>query len=154
MLGELGFDDLPYWKEEPAEFRDQPLRLFTGVREDPFFQTGHRHIAALRARAPEPLIYLNAVTAHAHGIEDGAMAAVETSEGRVTMKVAVRDDMPADLVRVPHGWWLPEEVGSKERLSGAWEMADAQLCRDDDDFLDAEQGIPHLKGIPCRLSAA
>ena len=38
------------------------------------------------------------------------------------------------------------------RLSGAWEYADAQLCPDDDDFLDREQGIPHLKGIPCRIN--
>ena len=29
-------------------------------------------------------------------------------------------------------------------------MPDAQLCRDDEDFLDQEQGIPHLKGVPCR----
>ena len=70
------------------------------------------------------------------------------------MKVAVRDDMPAGLVRIPHGWWLPEEAGSPERLSGAWEMADAQLCRDDEEFLDAEQGIPHLKGIPCKVFPA
>jgi hypothetical protein len=26
------------------------------------------------------------------------------------------------------------------------------LCPDDEDFLDREQGIPHLKGLPCRLN--
>ena len=30
--------------------------------------------------------------------------------------------------------------------------ADAMLCPDDEDFLDREQGIPHLKGIPCRIN--
>ena len=29
--------------------------------------------------------------------------------------------------------------------------ADAQLCRDDEDYLDREQGIPHLKGVPCQI---
>ena len=65
------------------------------------------------------------------------------------MKAAIRDDMQKGLVRIPHGWWLPE-VG----LDSAWEMADAQLCPDDDDFLDREQGIPHFKGIPCRVAPA
>jgi hypothetical protein len=37
-------------------------------------------------------------------------------------------------------------------LSGAHKYADAQLCPDDEDYLDREQGIPHLKGIPCRIS--
>jgi len=29
--------------------------------------------------------------------------------------------------------------------------ADAQLCRDDEEYLDREQGIPHLKGVPCQI---
>lgn len=37
-------------------------------------------------------------------------------------------------------------------LSGALKYADAQLCRDDEDYLDREQGIPHLKGVPCRIN--
>ena len=39
-----------------------------------------------------------------------------------------------------------------DQLSGAWDHADAQLCPDDDDFLDREQGVPHLHGIPCRIN--
>ncbi|MEO1029416.1 MAG: hypothetical protein AAFX02_10205, partial [Pseudomonadota bacterium] len=37
-------------------------------------------------------------------------------------------------------------------LSGALKYADAQLCRDDEDYLDREQGIPHLKGVACRVN--
>ncbi len=59
--------------------------------------------------------------------------------------------MPDDLVRVPHGWWKPEMEQGNGSLSGAWDYSDAQLCRDDPDYLDLEQGIPHLKGIPCRV---
>jgi hypothetical protein len=39
----------------------------------------------------------------------------------------------------------------KKELSGAWEFADAQICPDNDDYLDIEQGIPHLKGLPCAV---
>ena len=149
VLAELGFDPLPYWREEPAGPGDMPLRLFTGLREDAYFQTGHRHIAALRARAPEPLLFLHPEDAEEAGITDGEPAVAETAQGRVHMKAAVRSDMQKGLVRIPHGWWLPE-VG----LESAWEMADAQLCPDDEDFLDREQGIPHFKGIPCRVAPA
>ena len=149
VLEGLGFDPLPYWREDPPAPPDMPLKLFTGLREDAYFQTGHRHIAALRARAPEPLLFLHPDDAAAAGVEDGAVAIAETPQGRVRMKAALRDDMPRGLVRAPHGWWLPE-VGA----ASAWEMADAQLCPDDDDFLDREQGVPHFKGIPCRVSPA
>ena len=70
------------------------------------------------------------------------------------MRVAVREDMPEGLVRVPHGWWLPEVPEGDGGLSGAWDHADAQRCADDPDFLDREQGIPHLKGIPCAVRPA
>ena len=60
--------------------------------------------------------------------------------------------MPDGLVRIPHGWWKPEmEQGLRQKLSGALRFADAMLCPDDEDYLDREQGIPHLKGLPCRI---
>ena len=151
-LADLGFDALPYWRAEPRDDADWPLRLFTGVREDPYFQTGHRHIPALRAKAPEPLMYVSACDAAELGLEDGALAVAETKAGKASMAVAIREDMPAGLIRIPHGWWLPEREEGDGSLSGAWDHSDAQLCPDDPDFLDAEQGIPHLKGIPCRVT--
>ena len=41
---------------------------------------------------------------------DGEMAIAETSEGRVTMKMANRDDMPAGPVRIPHLKGIPCKV--------------------------------------------
>ena len=152
VLEGLGFDPLPYYREDPAPDPRYPLSLFMGVREDEFFQTGHRHIPELRKRCPEPTIFLHADDARAHALDDGVWIEVETEAGSVRGKVAIRDDMPRGLIRVPHGWWKPETAQGKENLSGAWHFADAQITRDDEDFLDREQGIPHLKGIPCRIS--
>ena len=154
VLDELGFDPLPYWREEPAADPEYPLRLFTGLRDDPFFQTGHRHIEALRRRCPEPRMFIAAADAAGAGLEDGKWAEVSTRQGRCRLRVSVREDMPDGLVRVPHGWWLPEVPEGDGSLSGAWDHADAQLCADDPDFLDAEQGIPHLKGVPCTVRPA
>jgi anaerobic selenocysteine-containing dehydrogenase len=124
---------------------------FTGVREDEFFQTGHRHIASLRSRRPEPEIFLHPDDAVTIGVAGGEWVEVSTSQGRCKGRTAIRDDMPRGLVRVPHGWWKPEMPKGKEGLSGAWDFADAQICPDDDDYLDLEQGIPHLKGLPCSV---
>jgi anaerobic selenocysteine-containing dehydrogenase len=105
----------------------------------------------MRARHPEPEIYLNEKTARAAGLSEGEWVAVENQLGRIEAKLAIKDAMPDDLVRVPHGWWKPEMAQGRGQLSGAHKYADSQLCRDDDDYLDREQGIPHLKGIPCRV---
>ncbi len=153
VLDGLGFDPLPYWRDAPPPPADYPLTLFFGLRDDPFFQTGHRHITALREKAPEPEAFVTAADAEAAGLQAGDWARVETPQGSVRLRVKIRDDLPAGLVRVPHGWWLPEKPASDD-LCGAWAHADAQICPDDDDNLDREQGIPHLKGLPCRLKAA
>lgn len=151
VLADLGFDALPGWREAPAADPAFPLQLFVGIREDEFFQTGHRHIPALRSRAPQPLAFLNPADAREHGINDGDIIGIHTRLGHCTMSCALREDMPPGLVRVPHGWWAPEQAEGDGGLSGARQWADAQLCPDDDAHLDNEQGVPHLKGIACRV---
>jgi anaerobic selenocysteine-containing dehydrogenase len=152
VLETLGFDPLPNWRPDPAPDPERPLMLFTGVREDAFFQTGHRHIASLRKRQPEPEAYLSPKDAADLAIETGDELEIDTRQGRVRMKAAVRNDMPAGVVRVPHGWWLPERSEGDGSLSGAWIHADAQICPDDPEHTDLEQGIPHFKGIACRVT--
>jgi hypothetical protein len=61
--------------------------------------------------------------------------------------------MPKGLVRVPHGWWKPESKPGIGNMSGMWSFADALITADDEpDLIDLEQGIPHMKGAPCRLT--
>jgi len=152
MLKEFGFDPLPYWREDPPADPAFPLSLFMGVREDEYFQTGHRHIPELRARRPEPEMYIHPTTAAEQDITEGDWVLVETKEGGVKLRTSFKGNMPEGLLRVPHGWWKPEMERGADSLSGAWDYADAQICPDDDDFLDREQGIPHFKGVPCRLT--
>jgi anaerobic selenocysteine-containing dehydrogenase len=152
ILGDLGFDALPYWREAPPAPPGYPLQLFMGVREDEYFQTGQRFIPELRARRPEPQVYVHPADARRHGLEDGVWVDVATPHGSVRLQTALREDMPEGLLRVPHGWWKPE-VKDPTTLSAAWLHADAQICPDDADYLDREQGVPHFKGLPARLVA-
>jgi anaerobic selenocysteine-containing dehydrogenase len=152
VLEGLGFDPLPYYREAAQPDADYPLSLFVGVRDDEYFQTGHRHVPELRKRAPQPTAFLHPADAAVFGVSRGDWVRVETRHGRVAMRADLREQMPQGLVRVPHGWWMPEVPGQQDTLSGAWTFSDAQLSGDDDPALmDVEQGIPHLKGVPCRV---
>lgn len=151
VLGDMGFDSLPYWRDDPAPDADYPLTMFMGVREDEYFQTGHRHIASLRARNPEPQMFIASDDATTLKLGAGDWAYVETPQGRVRLRTEVRADMPRGVIRVPHGWWLPERAEGDGSLSGARDHADAQISPDDPAHLDQEQGIPHLRGVACRV---
>jgi anaerobic selenocysteine-containing dehydrogenase len=152
ILAGLGFDPLPYHREPPRPDEQFPLTLFVGVRDDEYFHSGQRHVEELRKRKPLPKMFLHETDASNLGLVAGDWAEAETRTGKMKAMVEIRADMPRGLVRVPHGWWLPETTQGSEHLSGAWQFADAQLCSDDEDLLDREQGVPHLKGFPCRVS--
>ncbi len=150
VLEKLGFDPLPYHREGPPVSDAYPYRVFTGVREDSFFQTGQRNIAVLRQRTPSPKLFLHPADAAREGLQDGDWARLETTTGSVTAKILVQASMKEGHLRVPHGWWYPELRGT-EALAGAFISSDAVLCTDDDEFLDDEQGVPHFKGFPGRV---
>ena len=152
ILDDLGFDPLPYYREAPPPEDEFPLSLFMGVRDDEYFQTGHRHIPELRKRKPHPKFFLHPSNAELLNLTENEWIEIETKAGKMKGQVEIRDDMPKDLVRVPHGWWLPESPQGKSNLSSAWDLSDGMITSDEEDFLDREQGIPHLKGIPCRIN--
>ncbi|MCP4756203.1 MAG: molybdopterin-dependent oxidoreductase [Proteobacteria bacterium] len=149
MLEELGFDPLPYYRESPETSDQFPLRLFVGVREPTFFQSGQRQVESLRRHNPEPHTFISESTAQKYGLSNEDPATIETCNGEIEMKVKIRKDMPDDVVRVPHGWWLPEDEISP--LSGAFKHSDCVLIPDSEEYLDKEQGIPLLRGVPCRI---
>ncbi|MBT7333814.1 MAG: molybdopterin-dependent oxidoreductase [Gammaproteobacteria bacterium] len=150
VLDTLGFDPLPYYREGPAVSAEYPYYVFTGVREDAFFQTGQRQIESLRKRSPTPHLFMHPTDAARQSIMDGDWASLETATGQVKAKVSVQATMKEGHIRVPHGWWYPELRGKAE-LSGAFISSDAVLCPDEPEFLDHEQGIPHFKGFPGRV---
>jgi anaerobic selenocysteine-containing dehydrogenase len=150
ILADLGFDPLPSYREGPATSPEYPYTVFSGVREDPFFQTGQRNIGVLRRRSPWPRIFIHPADATREGLVDGEWVRLETAHGHVDAELAVQDTILPGHLRVPHGWWYPEMRGRAD-LAGAFLSSDAVLCGDDDDLLDREQGTPHFKGYPGRL---
>ena len=152
ILEELGFDPLPYHRPAPAPTAEYPYRVFSGVREDPFFQTGQRNIGVLRRRQPAPEFFIHPEDAAREGLVDGAWARLETPHGHVHAKIKTQAGMRKGHLRVPHGWWYPETRGDVD-LAGAFVSSDAVLTVDTDDMIDHEQGIPHFRGYPGRIVA-
>lgn len=150
---EMGFDPLPYYRPGPATSEAYPYLVFTGVREDPFFQTGQRNIKELRDRCKLPSVYMHPEDAVREGLEDGGWVELQTSHGQVTMQLSVQSSMKTGHLRVPRGWWYPELRG-QVGLAGAFMSSDAVLCSDEEGLLDYEQGIPHFKGFPGRVRSA
>lgn len=151
ILERLGFDPLPYHREPPAVSDEFPMTVFVGVREDPYFQTGQRNIAVLRRRSPAPTTFVHPDDAVRFGLAEGDWARIESAHGAIVAKVAIHATMRAGHVRVPHGWWFPE-IEPDQNLSGAFLCNDGMLIADDPAFLDAEQGVPHFKGFPGRIT--
>jgi anaerobic selenocysteine-containing dehydrogenase len=154
VLRDLGFDALPYYRAAAAPTSEFPMSMFIGLPDDEYYRTGHRHIPELRQRAQDPTFYVSPGDATELGLADGTWARVHTTTGAMLGRIVARDSMPDGLVRVPHGWWKPESRPGTENMSGMWSFSDAQLTSDDDpDLVDREQGVPHMKGVPCRLVA-
>ena len=153
ILDDLGFDPLPYYREATSINTKYPLSMFIGLPDDEYYRTGHRHIPELRSRAQDPTFFISNEDAADLMIIDGDWTRVVTRTGSMLGRVFVRSSMPKGLVRVPHGWWKPESAKGLENMSGMWSFSDAQLTADDDpNLIDLEQGIPHLKGVPCYLA--
>ena len=151
-LEDLGFDPLPYYREAAEPTAELPLRMFIGLPDDEYFRTGMRHVPELRQRAPSQSFFMSPEDAQALSLSDGNWARVKTKVGGVMGRVYTRTSMPKGLVRVPHGWWMPESERGLEKMAGMWDFCDARITTDDDpELIDIEQGIPHMKGVPCAV---
>jgi anaerobic selenocysteine-containing dehydrogenase len=152
ILDDLGFDPLPYHREATAPDSEFPMMMFIGLPDDEYYRTGHRHIPELRRRSQDPTFFVSPEDANGLSVEEGQWARVSTSTGAVTARVYIRSSMPKGLIRVPHGWWKPESQRGLANMSGMWDFSDAQITPDEDPgLIDLEQGIPHMKGVPCRI---
>jgi anaerobic selenocysteine-containing dehydrogenase len=153
VLENLGFDPLPYYREAMQTSEKYPLSSFVGWPEDEFFRSGHRQVPELRKRAEDPIFYMCPKDVEAMDIREGQWARLETTTGAMLGRVYAHSSMPKGLVRIPHGWWKPESRQGGDHLSGIWSFSDGQLAADDDlELVDAEQGVPHLKGCPCSVT--
>ncbi len=115
MYNSLGLDPLPSYEEPvpsprstPELFEEYPLVLTTGARVWSMFHSEHRQIPRLRALHPEPLVYVNPVTAARHGVKDGDWVWLENQHGRCKRQVRETPIVNEHTINTDHAWWRPE----------------------------------------------
>ncbi|MDR2716155.1 MAG: molybdopterin-dependent oxidoreductase [Coriobacteriaceae bacterium] len=150
VLESLGHDPLPYYCEhaEPgideAEF---PYVAFAGARDKCSYNTALHQMPKLRAREPEPELYINPLDLAALGLGNGQWAKVSSTHGTVELVARPDERQPAGTVRIPHGWWKPEaSPGLSGSLSAAMLHNDGMVFTDAGWNLDPEQGLANLRG--------
>ena len=154
VLEQLGADPLPSYQEPaqtpvsaPALAAEYPLTVFVGLRDKANYLTNLRQIKSLRAIDPWPEAYLAPGDVRRFGLENGQWIWLETTHGRMALRVKSDEVQPAGTVRVPHGWWIPEwKAGLSTGLSGAMYFNDGMIFPDDDWNTDPVQGVPNLRG--------
>jgi anaerobic selenocysteine-containing dehydrogenase len=139
-LRENGYDPIPHHIEpsqspvsSPELAKKYPVILTTGSRIPQYTHTQCRTIPSLKKQAPEPIAEVNPETAKKFGISDGDMMSIETTKGKIEMKVHLTTDMAPGVVSIPHGWSeananLLTSFDVRDPVTGYTEMK-ALLCR-------------------------
>jgi anaerobic selenocysteine-containing dehydrogenase len=124
--------------------REYPLVLITGSRFMPMYHSEQRHLAAARARMPDPQVTLHPDTAAALGLEEGSWAWVVTPQGRIRLRTHLAAAVDRRMADVQHGWWFPERSAAEPELFGVFESNANMLCPDGAEFCSPEIGSwPH-----------
>ncbi len=125
ILEKLGFDPLPYYKENawtpistPDIAKDYPLIMTSGAR----FQEGHhgelRHISLMRQLRPVPRVRMHPMTARHLGVGDGQWVYIETPVGRCRQTVRYDYGVNPKIIDPEHSWWRPELPAEEPTLYG------------------------------------
>ena len=153
-----GYDPLPNHVEPtespvrtPEVYAKFPLILNTGVRLPMYWNSNGHALPTLRKLAPEPLLEVHPETAADFGLSDKSYAWIETTSGRLRMRVKCSARTHRKVVSIPHGWWRPEEAGPEH---GLMQTCSNVLTSDDIDRCDPILGSSPLKALLCRIYPA
>ena len=129
-LKEYGYDPLPGYVEPaqspvstPELYKEYPIILISGARQEEYAHSQQRNIPALRALNPEPLAEMHPATAQRYGLIDGEKVKISTKVGTVTMRLKTNENMMTGVVTVPHGWGLANvneitNIETREPITG------------------------------------
>lgn len=108
-LEAYGYSPLPAYDENeenqnsyPDE--DYPLLLSSGARSMAFLHSRYRNIPSLRRLSPAPWLKINPSTAAAMGLNDGDQVFLESSQGRVAVRLKFTEELSGQVVYLLHGW--------------------------------------------------
>ncbi len=142
-LAEAGYDPLPAFVEPNQGANDNlsskqyPFLMSSGARIPVYYHSQFHNIPSLRAKAPQPILEVNASDASNLGITEGEAVNVTSSRGSTKVKTTIVPLLSAGTVAMSHGW---NETNVNELT--------------DDAVLDPISGFPAYRGFLCRVEKA
>jgi anaerobic selenocysteine-containing dehydrogenase len=159
VLGDLGYDPLPSYRElpetplsNPELAKEYPIILTTGGRWSPMFHSEHRVPGTgTREMWPWPIFQIHTETARDLGIRDGDWCWIETPRGRIRQKARLGFELAQGTIIAQPSWWYPELPAEEPWLAGAFISNVNVLTDDDPDRLDPMCGNWVNRGLLCRV---
>jgi len=152
QLQAAGAAPVPHGPAPAATDPDFPLVL-CGAKSGYYCQSQHRALPSLRAREPEPQVWLHPSLAQARGIAAGDWCEVHTRNGRARYRAALGDALATDVVMASFGWWQAcEDLGlpAVDPLADGHSNINALV---DTQTVDPVSGSAPLRSFPCEVRA-
>jgi len=142
-----GLSPLPCFDSFPGEPDDEFPLILTSAKSPNYLHSSYRWVDALRAREPDPVVYLHPETASRLGVAGGDTVVIETRHGAITQHLETSDDVHPRVAVAAIGWWFPEQTLTDPET---WQRSNFNMLTSVTS-LGREFGTPNLKGIPCRI---
>lgn len=113
-LAAAGHPRAPFAHADPAPAPGK-LRVLSPASEW-LMNSSYGNDERIRARLGEPKVHLNRSDVEARGLVDGEAVTLATSAGRLTLQVAVSDDVPPGVALVHKGHW-PRHAGDASNVN-------------------------------------
>jgi anaerobic selenocysteine-containing dehydrogenase/ferredoxin-NADP reductase len=105
VLHRHGHPGVPKFDASQLPSNEQYPFVLTTAKAGHFCHSQHRQIPSLRKREKDPTVNIAPETGERLGLEPGDWTHIETSLGRITMRVKYDPTLDERVVRASYGWW-------------------------------------------------
>lgn len=148
LLAQWGYDPLPGAILDFPETADHYPLILTSAKSPYYFHSANRNLPSLRRREPEPIVWMHPEIAVSHGIKEGEMVYIKTSQGKIKQRVKFAPEIHPKVVAASFGWWFPER-GTNDFCG--WQEANINNLTSAEPPYDPIAGSVALRGIPCKV---
>ena len=136
-----------------AQLGERRLRLITKRSHETHNSWTHNLEEFVRGDRQSNYLYMHPLDASKCGLENGALADVQSKTGIVRVPIKILPDLMEGIVALPHGWGHQHAEG----LSVASQTLGVNvnlLAADGPDEIESISGMSHLTGIPVEVIPA
>jgi anaerobic selenocysteine-containing dehydrogenase len=112
-LAEMGLDPMPRFERPAVPTAEYPLALLTNKSSRNFLNSSHANQPRRLRAEGEPRLLISSADAATRGIKDGDRVRVFNEHGSLEVRARVTDEVRAQVVSLPHGFWPSRMPGGR-----------------------------------------